>query len=207
MTFSDAVFAIAVTLLVLEINPPTDFRRLPQALTALWPSFLAYAITFLLIGQVWVNHHVMFDHIRAVDRLVLFVNTLLLMDIAFLPFAASVLADAFHHGAGERVAVLFYGLTLEVAPILFNVIWEYVRRRPSLRDPGTDKMVATSIARRFRLALFWIAAGTVLGGFFPLLGVAVIAAFIPAYWVPIRGEAAAFRHGGDEPGRPGADPG
>ncbi|AVT29489.1 MULTISPECIES: TMEM175 family protein [unclassified Plantactinospora] len=200
VTFSDAVFAIAVTLLVLEIHPPGDFGRLSHALTALWPSFLAYGITFLLIGQVWVNHHVMFDHIRAVDRLVLFLNTLLLMDIAFLPFAASVLSDAFHHGEGQRVAVVFYGLTLEAAPILFNVIWEYVRRRPGLLDPGTDRTVAASIARRFRLALFWIAAGTALGGFFPLFGVAVIAAFIPAYWLPIRGEAARSRHGGEQAG-------
>ncbi|MEO3922377.1 TMEM175 family protein [Micromonosporaceae bacterium B7E4] len=207
VTFSDAVFAIAVTLLVLEIHAPADFRRLPHALTALWPSFLAYVITFLLIGQVWVNHHVLFDHIRAVDRLVLFVNTLLLMDIAFLPFAASVLSDAFHHGEGQRAAVVFYGLTLEAAPILFNVIWEYVRRRPGLLDPGIDEMVAASIARRFRLALFWIAAGTALGGFFPLLGVAVIAAFIPAYWLPIRGETAGLRRAEEEAGRRRRDQG
>jgi uncharacterized membrane protein len=81
--FSDAVIAIAVTLLVLEIQPPTDTRHLLHGLAALWPSYLAYAITFLLIGQVWANHHVMFDYIRVADRTVLFLNTLLLMDIAF----------------------------------------------------------------------------------------------------------------------------
>jgi hypothetical protein len=83
--FSDAVFAIAVTLLVLEIRPPQDTRHLLHSLAGLWPSYLAYAITFLLIGQVWANHHVMFDHIRSADRTVLFLNTLLLMDIAFPP--------------------------------------------------------------------------------------------------------------------------
>jgi uncharacterized membrane protein len=60
----------------------------------LWPSYLAYALTFLFIGQVWVNHHVMFDHIRGADRLILLLNTLLLMVVAFLPFATSVLAGA-----------------------------------------------------------------------------------------------------------------
>jgi Endosomal/lysosomal potassium channel TMEM175/GAF domain/ANTAR domain len=100
--FSDAVFAIAVTLLVLEIHPPEDTRHLLHGLAALWPSYLSYAITFLLIGQVWANHHVMFDHIRSADRMVLFLNTLLLMDIAFLPFAASVLAVAFRTGHGQR---------------------------------------------------------------------------------------------------------
>ncbi|HEV7709997.1 MAG TPA: TMEM175 family protein, partial [Asanoa sp.] len=75
--FSDAVFAIAVTLLVLGIEPPDDFGNLPDGLGRLWPSYLAYAISFLLIGQVWVNHHVMFEHIRSIDRRVLFLNTLL----------------------------------------------------------------------------------------------------------------------------------
>jgi hypothetical protein len=101
--FSDAVFAIAVTLLVLEIRPPEDTRHLLHGLAALWPSYLSYAITFLLIGQVWANHHVMFDHIRSADRMVLFLNTLLLMDIAFLPFAAAVLADAFRTGHGPAL--------------------------------------------------------------------------------------------------------
>jgi uncharacterized membrane protein len=121
--FSDAVFAIAVTLLVLEIRPPQDTRHLLHGLAALWPSYLAYTITFLLIGQVWANHHVMFDHIRSADRMVLFLNTLLLMDIAFLPFAASVLAGAFRAGQGQRSAVVFYGMAFELAAILFNVIW------------------------------------------------------------------------------------
>ena len=58
-----------------------------HALLALWPSYLAYAVTFLFIGQVWVNHHVMFDHIREANRVVLLLNTLLLMVVAFLPFA------------------------------------------------------------------------------------------------------------------------
>src|SRR5262245_59993360 len=99
--FTDAVFAIAVTLLVLEIRPPQDTRHLLHGLATLWPSYLSYAITFLLIGQVWANHHVMFDHIRSADRTVLLLNTLLLMDIAFLPFAAAVLSATFRAGHGE----------------------------------------------------------------------------------------------------------
>jgi uncharacterized membrane protein len=99
--FSDAVFAIAVTLLVLEIRPPEDTRHLLHGLAALWPSYLAYAITFLLIGQVWTNHHVMFDHIRVVDRTVLFLNTLLLMDIAFLPFAPACCPPPWGPGMGS----------------------------------------------------------------------------------------------------------
>jgi uncharacterized membrane protein len=104
VAFSDGVIAIAVTLLVLEIRPPEDTQHLLHGLTTLWPSYLAYVVTFMLIGQIWANHHVMFDHIRRADRVVLFLNTVLLMDIAFLPFAAAVLAQAFRHGHGQRTA-------------------------------------------------------------------------------------------------------
>src|SRR5215475_3318333 len=76
VTFSDAVFAITITLLVLEIRPPIDDRNLLHDLVGLWPSYLAYAVTFLFIGQVWANHHVMFDHIRVADRVMLLLNTL-----------------------------------------------------------------------------------------------------------------------------------
>jgi len=188
--FSDAVFAIAVTLLVLEIRPPEDTRHLLHGLAALWPSYLSYAVSFLLIGQVWANHHVMFDHIRSADRTVLFLNTLLLMDIAFLPFAASVLAAAFRTGHGQRTAVVFYGVVFELAAILFNVIWGYARREHRLLATTIDSVGARAIGRRFRLALVWIAAGTLLGALLPVLGIAVIGAFIPYYWLPIRGEIA-----------------
>jgi uncharacterized membrane protein len=199
--FSDAVFAVAVTLLVLEIRPPQDTWHLLHGLVALWPSYLAYAMTFLLIGQVWANHHVMFDHIRSADRMVLFLNTLLLMDIAFLPFAASVLADAFRTGHGQRTAVVFYGIVFELAALLFNVIWGYARQGQRLLGTTIDAVGAKAIGRRFRLALAWIATGTLLGALLPVLGIAVIAPFIPYYWLPIRGEIAGAKPRRDGGGR------
>jgi uncharacterized membrane protein len=195
--FSDAVFAIAVTLLILEIRPPEDTRHLLHGLATLWPSYLAYTVTFLLIGQVWANHHVMFDHIRVADRTVLFLNTLLLMDIAFLPFAASVLSAALRTGHGQRTAVVFHGLAFELAAILFNAIWEYVRRGHRLLDSTIDAAGTRAISRRFRLALVWLGTGTVLGGLVPVLGMAVIATFIAFYWLPIRGEIASAKPRGD----------
>ena len=197
VAFSDAVIAIAVTLLVLDIRPPQDSRHLFHGLVTLWPSYLAYVVTFMLIGQVWANHHVMFDQIRTADRTVLFLNTLLLMDIAFLPFAASVLSQAFRDGQGERVAVVLHGITFELAAILFNAIWEYARRHRRLLLTTIDSAGAKAISRRFRLALTWIATGTLLGALLPALGVAVIAAFIPFYWLPIRGEINRAKPGRD----------
>jgi uncharacterized membrane protein len=162
VAFSDAVIAIAVTLLVLEIRPPQDTRHLLHGLAGLWPSYASYVITFMLIGQVWANHHVMFDHIRHADRLVLFLNTLLLMDIALLPFAAAVLAGSFRDGQGERTAVVFHGISFEIAAALFNVIWWHARHNHRLLT-SADSTAIRAISRRFQLALAWIGTGTLLG--------------------------------------------
>src|ERR671930_1292072 len=188
VAFSDAVFAITITLLVLETKPPSDYTNLLHGLLALWPSYLAYAVTFLFIGQVWVNHHVMFDHIRAADRTVLLLNTLLLMVVAFLPFATSVLAGAIRSERGERTAVVFYGIAFDMAALTFNAVWQYARRH-RLLSKDLDTSGATAISRRFQLALAWLAAGALLGGLLPVLGLIIIAAFNAFYWLPIRGEA------------------
>jgi TMEM175 potassium channel family protein len=185
---SDAVFAISITLLVLDITPPTDYSDLLQGLLALWPSYLAYGVTFLFIGQVWANHHVMFDQIRAADRVVLLLNTLLLMAVAFLPFATSVLAGALRSGHGQRTAVFFYGIAFDVTALTFNALWQYARRHRLLSD-ALDPAGATAIGGRFRLALAWLTTGALLGAVLPVLGVVVIAAFNAFYWLPIRGES------------------
>jgi hypothetical protein len=100
-----------------------------------------------------------------------------------LPFAAAVLAQAFRDGQGQRTAVVFHGITFEVAAILFNAIWEYARHHRRLLADTIDDAGARAIGRRFRLALAWIGAGTLLGAVLPALGVAVIAAFVVFYWL------------------------
>ena len=188
VAFSDAVFAITVTLLVLEIRPPTDYTDLLRGLAMLWPSYLAYALTFLFVGQVWANHHVMFDHIRAADRVVLLLNTLLLMIVAFLPFTTSVLAGALRSGHGLRIAVVLYGMVFGATALTFNAVWQYARRHRLLSET-LDPAGATAIGRRFQLALAWLTTGALLGLLIPFLGLAVIAAFNVFYWLPIRGES------------------
>jgi uncharacterized membrane protein len=190
VAFSDAVFAITITLLVLEIRRPADDTNLLHGLLALWPSYLAYAVTFLFIGQVWANHHVMFDHIRAADRVVLLLNILLLMVVAFLPFATSVLAAALHTGDWQRTAVVFYCIAFDVTALTFNAVWQYACRHRLLSD-ALDSAGATAIGRRFQLALAWLATAALLGAVLPVLGLAGIVAFNAFYWLPIRGESPA----------------
>jgi uncharacterized membrane protein len=188
VAFSDGVFAITITLLVLEIKPPTDSTKMLDGLLTLWPSYLAYAVTFLFIGQVWANHHVMFDHIGAADRIVLLLNTVLLMVVAFLPFATSVLAEALRSGHGQRTAVGFYGIAFGLTALAFNAVWQYARRHRMLGE-ALDPEGETAISRRLQVALAWLATGAVLGVALPVLGVAVIVAFNAFYWLPIRGES------------------
>jgi TMEM175 potassium channel family protein len=190
VAFSDSVFAITITLLVLEIRAPTAGGNLLHALLALWPSYLAYVVTFLFIGQVWVNHHVMFDHIRAANRAVLLLNTLVLMIVAFLPFATSVLAGALHSGRGERTAIIFYCIAFDLTALAFNAVWQYADRRRLLSEV-LGSAGAAAITKRFRLALAWLTTGALLGVVVPLLGLAAIAAFNAFYWLPIRGESPA----------------
>ncbi len=187
VAFSDGVFAITVTLLVLEIRPPTD-EDLLQGLVDLWPSYLTYAVTFMFIGQVWANHHVMFDHIRAADRAILLLNTVLLMVVAFLPFATSVLAEALRSGHGQPTAVVFYGAAFALTALMFNGVWQYARRQRLIQE-ALDPVGATAIGRRFQFAVAWLAIGALLGALVPALGVVVIAAFNVVYWLPIRGES------------------
>src|SRR5436309_13539589 len=90
--FSDGVLAMAITLLILEISvPDVKGDDLLDALGHQWPSYVAYVVSFLTIGIMWVNHHALFDHIRIVDRGLLFVNLFLLLAIAFVPFPTALL--------------------------------------------------------------------------------------------------------------------
>jgi uncharacterized membrane protein len=183
--FSDGVFAIAITLLVLGIRRPAA-QHLGRGLLNLWPSYLAYVVSFLLIGQVWANHHAVFDHIRKVDRMLMFLNTVLLLDVAFLPFVASVLADSLHAGQGEGLAVVFYGSAFGSGTVFFNLMWQYARR--GLLKATIDPAVARRVGRRFMAGpvLYMIGAG--FGALFPPAGIALFAALVPLYWFPIRGE-------------------
>lgn len=183
--FSDGVFSIAITLLVLEIHPPDDTRHLAHDLGRLWPSYIAYVISFLLIGLIWANHHTMFDRIRSGDRVLLFLNTLLLMDVAFLPFSTSIVALSLRNGEGERTAVLLYGGSLVVGGIFFNAVWSWAWRGHRLLDPATSHAEARTMGRRFLIGPILYAVGMLLGLASPVAALCLFAALILMYWLPV----------------------
>ncbi|MGB2951911.1 MAG: TMEM175 family protein [Gaiellaceae bacterium] len=124
--FSDGVFAIAITLLIIEVHVPSHSHgeTLGHALLRLWPSYLGYLTSFLTIGVMWINHHHVFSLIARVDRTMLLLNTLLLMLIAFVPFPTAVLAQ-FIETDGARPAAVLYGATLTLTAITFFAWWRY----------------------------------------------------------------------------------
>ena len=149
-TFSDGVFAIAATLLVLEITLPNPLHgSLGSELLDLWPSYLAYATSFITIGIIWVNHHAIFQLVERTDRRLLFVNTFFLLDIAFIPFPTKLVAE-FLRSADERDAVLAYDCTLVLMAILFQVLWFYPARGRRLIAADAPQGRVDAITRAFR---------------------------------------------------------
>ena len=129
-TFSDGVFAIAATLLVLEFTVKRGIKAPSlghQLLHDLWPSYLAYATSFLTIAIIWINHHHVMEIIERVDRTFLFITALLLLVVAFIPFPTGLVAHSLQGHSDERAAVYAYGVTLLLMAIVFNVLWTYAR--------------------------------------------------------------------------------
>jgi uncharacterized membrane protein len=171
--FSDGVFAIAITLLVLDIalRPPgTPVEQLFNA----WPAYLAYVISFLTIGAAWLGHAALTDRLARADPILLRLNLLLLLVVAFLPFPTRVVADSLHDftspGHGARVFVLMYGLTLLAIRILDVALDEYVRREHLYSPQGEGEELQS--ARRSLLAVVLVYGVAILTGLF-LPGVAV----------------------------------
>ena len=142
--FSDGVFAIAITLLVLEISvPESDFDHLWNGIADQWPSYLAFATSFITIGGLWLAHHGIFRRLASADVTVMRLNILLLMLVSFLPFPTKLVAEAIHLTSAERAAVIFYGLTLLSIAVVIAVLWRYAAAHRDLLEPDvTDEQVA-----------------------------------------------------------------
>jgi uncharacterized membrane protein len=176
--FSDGVFAIAVTLLVLEIRVPTG-PDLAAAVARQWPSFAAYAASFTIILIIWIHHHTIFRLVRHADRPFQFINGLLLMVVTFLNYPTALLATRL--GTPDaRFAALFYNGTCFVVAVLSNVLWRYaVHRRRLLHDEADARVVRFIDAQyRFGPFVFLIVLGvTYVSAVAGLLGNLVLAIY------------------------------
>jgi TMEM175 potassium channel family protein len=139
--FSDGVFAVAITLLVLEIEVPGG-ENLWHELKEQWPSFAAFAVSFWVIGIIWVNHHGVIDHLKRADRGVLYLNLLVLMTVVFIPFSTELFAVHLKSGADEKVAAIVYSSSFLAMGVSFGLLWTYVTsHRKALGVSLTDEEV------------------------------------------------------------------
>ena len=150
-TFSDGVFAIAITLLVLLFERPHlgEGESLGRILLHQWPSYASYVVSFVTIGIIWVNHHALFRHIARTDRVFLFLNVLFLMAVAFIPYPTSLVAQFIRSPGDARAAALLYGITLTAMAIFMNALWQYAARGRRLLAPDADQREVTGITRSY----------------------------------------------------------
>jgi uncharacterized membrane protein len=133
--FSDGVFAVAATLLVFSIATPAPGVPLGAALLKGWPSYAAYVISFITILVIWVNHHATVDAMKTFDRTLLFLNGVLLMTVAVIPFTTGVLARALQAGHDQAAAAVAYGVVATAMSLAFTFINTYAKARGMFTTP------------------------------------------------------------------------
>src|SRR5437899_10845302 len=151
--FSDGVFAIAVTLLILDVRVPRglpETTRLIDALLANWPSYFAFLTSFATIGIMWVNHHRLFRIIARADHGLLIWNGLLLLGITFVPFPTALIAEYLHR-PDQRTAAMVLGGTYVFLALTFNGLWWHAARGRRLLGDAVDEAGVRAISRSYAI--------------------------------------------------------
>jgi TMEM175 potassium channel family protein len=188
--FSDGVFAIAITLLVLEIRvPESSFHDLWAGIARQWPAYLAYATSFLTIGGIWLGHHAIFRRLEYANNRIMRLNLLLLMAVAFLPYPTRLLADAIHDRDAERAAVIFYGGILLVISLLLAAIWATVARNRDLLKPEVSEEEVNAIL---------LATTPSIGFYVGVIVLAIVAPRVAAFGFLVTAIVAVLRARSDE---------
>jgi len=182
--FSDGVFAIAITLLVLEFSVDAATQDLGKELVHIWPSYLAYVTSFLTIGVIWVNHHSLFNYVAHVDRALLFVNTLLLLVVAFTPFPTRLIAEFLREGDNEQTAALTYGIVFVIMAVIFQVLWRWMATGRRLIRPEVPQEELDDITRTFAPGIPIYLGATLVALVSPLASIILYLAIALFYALP-----------------------
>jgi uncharacterized membrane protein len=181
--FSDGVFAIAATLLVLQLQvPPVGSGSLFALLAAQWPAYAGYVVSFLTIGIIWVNHHAMFALVRRVDRPLLFLNLVLLLFIAVIPFPTAVVGQWITDSQDAAVAAALLGLVFLSMGLAFGAIWLYAVGHHELALEGTDPRLARSAVPRFTIGNLAYLVGIGLAFVSPLVSL-LLYGLVAVYYI------------------------
>lgn len=186
--FSDGVFAIAITLLVLDLAIPATKQSEQHLLTAIgdeWHGYLGYVVSFSTVGALWLGHNAITDYLDRADVTLLRLNLLLLFFVSFIPFPTRLLSEYVATERAERVAVTFYGLTLLIASALLYLLWKYALHARLVRPDAGDEEI-TLLSHRLIPGLGGYGLFIVVGLFVPaaaVIGYFVIALF---FVIPVR---------------------
>jgi uncharacterized membrane protein len=183
-TFADGVLAIAATLLILNVDTQVGGhpQDLGHKLVEIWPSYAGYAVSFLTIGIIWVNHHGLMAQIDRADRIFLFLNVFLLMVVAFIPFPTRLIAEHIRDD-GATAAAVSYGITLTATAVMFNLVWLYASGGGGrLLRPDHDPTAVKGITVSYRPAPLIYLAMTLVALLAPVAGVLLYGGFA-IFWM------------------------
>ena len=190
--FSDGVFAIAITLLVLDIAVSGGAgQHLLHSIAELWPSYLAYVASFATIGAAWLGHNAITEYLDRADAAFVRLNLLLLLVVSFLPFPTRLFADYIRQDSAERVAVTFYGISLLLASTLLLVLWRYAVRAHLVRPDAADEEIQL-LTERLTPGLAGYLVLIISGLFVPVLAVIGYLGIALYYIIPFRRLSAGF---------------
>jgi uncharacterized membrane protein len=183
--FSDGVFAIAATLLVLELRVPEETGDLPQALLHLWPAYAAYLVSFMTIGIIWVNHHTLLEHCRRADRPFLYLNLLLLVAVGIVPFPTALVGQYILSEHGATAALVVYGLGALLIAIAFSGVFFYATARQGLTSATAEAKRLRADGRLFPIGLISYTIGIGLAFVEPKASLAMYALTAAFYALPV----------------------
>jgi uncharacterized membrane protein len=180
--FSDGVFAVAITVLVFGLLPIGTGKSLDAAiLLRAWPQYLAYVVSFLTIGIMWINHHTILAHVTRVDRPLLVLNLLLLLGIVAIPFPTALVADHLR-GHGGTAATVTYGLVMIAIGLGFAGLWVYVASHASALGAALPADALRSSIPGFTVGLVAYVAGTAIAFVSPIAALIIFGALAVYYF-------------------------
>jgi uncharacterized membrane protein len=194
--FSDGVFAIAITLLVLDLHVPAPGSgTLGHELLAQWPSYAAYVVSFFTIGIIWINHHAAFNRLRAVDHSILIWNLALLLTVGILPFTTSLMATYLKEGSGENLAAAIYGGSyLLMGAVFVGANRHILRSRARLLKEPMNPEAARRTLHFAALGQIPYLVATLLAFVSPYITIAICGACAIYYSFPIASRAGEDDH-------------
>ncbi len=180
-TLTDGIFAIAMTLLVLDLKIEGGFSHVKfiNTVRQLWPQFFAFVVSFMVLAVYWIGHHNQYFWIKHSDRIFIWINVFFLMTISFLPFSTSLIASYPH----EIYSVVIYGTNVSLAGIILYIHWKYAVGKGNLVEGELDRTLSKSIENRILLGIIFYMIAMGLSIFSTILSI-IMFAILPFFYMP-----------------------